>query len=294
MSAAQVPEGAAEVAAQLARHLPGLRPEAVTPLGSGLDHDAYAVDGALVVRYDRDPDPAARAAAVVREAWVLELVATVCPVPVPPVRLVVPQQGCLALGRLPGVPLLDRPAAERAGCAAEVGAELGGVLAALQAVPLARLDGRVQLDDVAPRAWLDEAAETYRAVRGEIPTGARADVERFLAGPPAPAPARRVLSHNDLGIEHVLVEDGRVTGIIDWSDAAITDPAVDLGRILRDLGSVALDRALAASGADDGETLRRRAVFYARCTLLEDLAHGLQPGQERYAVKSLEALPWLF
>ncbi|GAA4709969.1 hypothetical protein GCM10023215_59640 [Pseudonocardia yuanmonensis] len=283
--------GAAEVAARLARHLPVAT---VTPLGSGLDHDAYEVDGTLIARFGREPDPGARAAAVVREAELLRLLATVCPVPVPPVRLVVPGEGCLVLGRLPGAPLLDRSAADRAACGPEVGAVLGTVLAALHALPPARLNGVVEVDDVEPDVWHDEATETYEAVQGAIPADLRGGVERFLAEPPPPAPERRVLTHNDLGIEHVLVDDVRVTGIIDWSDAAVADPAVDLGRILRDLGRAALDRAVDACGAGDGEPLRTRALFYARCTLLEDLAHGLQPGREQYAAKSLEALPWLF
>ena len=40
-------------------------------------------------------------------------------------------------------------------------------------------------------------------------------------------------SHNDLGIEQVLV-DGSVstaTVVIDWTDAAIVDPAHDFGRV---------------------------------------------------------------
>lgn len=36
------------------------------------------------------------------------------------------------------------------------------------------------------------------------------------------------LIHGDLGPEHVMSEDGRITGIIDWSDARIGDPALDL------------------------------------------------------------------
>lgn len=295
MTAARaVPRGPAEVAAQLARHLPGLRSDAVTLLGSGLDHDVYDIDDTLVARYRHDPDPAASAAAVAREAGLLRLVAAICPVPVPPVRLVVPQQGCLVLGKLAGVSLLDRSEAGHAAAVPAVGAVLGAALAALHALPLTRLNGWAGVDDVAPSAWLDEAAETYRAVRSEIPAGSRAAVERFLSEPPAPVPERRVFSHNDLGAEHVLVDDGRVTGIIDWSDAAITDPAIDLGRILRDLGPAALASALTVYGAHDQGPSPARVRFYARCTLLEDLAYGLQPGHERYAAKSLAALHWLF
>jgi aminoglycoside phosphotransferase (APT) family kinase protein len=44
-------------------------------------------------------------------------------------------------------------------------------------------------------------------------------------GRPAP---RLTMTHADLGPEHILVVDDHVTGIIDWSDARVGDPAVDL------------------------------------------------------------------
>jgi hypothetical protein len=37
-----------------------------------------------------------------------------------------------------------------------------------------------------------------------------------------------------------------------------------------------------------------RAAFYARCAVLEDLAHGVATGQDAYASKSRAALGWLF
>jgi aminoglycoside phosphotransferase (APT) family kinase protein len=104
-----------------------------------------------------------------------------------------------------------------------------------------------------------------------------------------------VLCHDDLGIEHVLADgDGAVTGVIDWSDAAVADPAGDLGRILRDLGPGALDAALAALAPDDPEAVGERAVLRARCGALEDLAYGLGEGRPAYVDKVLVALPWLF
>jgi aminoglycoside phosphotransferase (APT) family kinase protein len=39
---------------------------------------------------------------------------------------------------------------------------------------------------------------------------------------------RNSLVHCDFGPEHILVTDGRITGIIDWTDAEIGDPALDL------------------------------------------------------------------
>jgi aminoglycoside phosphotransferase (APT) family kinase protein len=87
-----------------------------------------------------------------------------------------------------------------------------------------------------------------------------------------------------------------VTGIVDWSDAAITDPAYDLGLVYRDLGPAALSAALGSyrPGADDVSEIWDRAVFYARCTALEDLAHGITTGQDAYVRRSRAALDWLF
>ncbi|MEL6346866.1 MAG: phosphotransferase [Myxococcota bacterium] len=50
----------------------------------------------------------------------------------------------------------------------------------------------------------------------------------FFEANPLPAVASR-LCHNDMGMEHVLMdpERGRLTGIIDWGDMTWTDPAVD-------------------------------------------------------------------
>jgi hypothetical protein len=87
-----------------------------------------------------------------------------------------------------------------------------------------------------------------------------------------------------------------VTGVINWSDAAIVDPAIDFGLQYRDLGPAALQAAMGSyrPGASDLATLGERARFYARCSVFEDLAYGLQTGRDTYVDKSLAALAWLF
>jgi aminoglycoside phosphotransferase (APT) family kinase protein len=131
-----------------------------------------------------------------------------------------------------------------------------------------------------------------------VPVAHRRAVGAFLAAPPPAARYAPAFSHNDLGIEHVLVDPVAlmVTGVIDWSDAAIVDPACDFGLLYRDLGPAALDAAISScrTGVNDLVTLRARAVFYARCSLLEDLAYGIETGQDNYVDKSLAAMVWLF
>lgn len=59
--------------------LPGYRIDSIVRLGAGLENVAYEVNNDLIVRFSVAPDPAARAAAVQREAGVLETVAVVSP-----------------------------------------------------------------------------------------------------------------------------------------------------------------------------------------------------------------------
>ena len=136
----------------------------------------------------------------------------------------------------------------------------------------------------------------------------RPRIAAFLHATPPEPTHEIVFSHNDLGIEHVLVDAATLTvsGVIDFSDAALDDPSYDFGLILRDLGPNALAAALAGYAASlptDADAIDRsaadvtapaRAGFYARCSVLEDLRYGIDTGRLSYVSKSIAALDWLF
>ncbi len=288
---------ATSVADIVRAHLPGFLVSSVVPIGEGVDNFAYVVNDELVVRFGKESQPARCAELISPEAELLAVVAQISPLRVPEPVFSDPRQGCLAYVKIPGEPLLHLPRWQRLEIAPAVCVTLGEFLAALHAAPADRMAGLVGRDEVPMAEWREEAMGNYSSVRTSIPAARRAAVETFLAAsPPDSGPGTLVFSHNDLGIEHVLIdpEAGVVTGVIDWSDAAITDPAYDFGLIYRDLGPAALTAALRGYAAGDTGALRERAGFYARCSVLEDLAYGRRTGLSVYTDKNLAALDWLF
>lgn len=275
----------------LATHMPGARAASVEQLGAGLDNHAYLVDGELVVRFSGEPSPERRAELIERDARLLAAVAPIATVAVPEPLFAAPADGCLAYRMLPGVQLFGHPAPP----AAALGRTLGALLAALHAAPAGALEELAGIDAATPAEWQRHAATAYAEARAAVPARLRGAVEAFLDGP-APAPtARLAFSHNDLGAEHVLVAGAPLTvsAVIDWSDAAVVDPANDFGLILRDIGPLALDAALAVYG-DSDPALRERAAFHARCTLFEDLAYAVERDSAPHRANCAAALDRLF
>ncbi len=223
----------------------------VEPLGAGLDHRVYAVGDALVARFG---------AGAGTEAALLEAIAPRLPLPVPvPIAA---DGDCLIQPRVAGGPLLEQPRAARRAFAP-------ALLAFADTLHALRPDVEIATDATPLEAWIEEAVETVAALREHVP----ATVEAALTQPVPPSAAHRLI-HGDLGAEHVFVDAGEITGVIDWGDAAIGDPALDHGKLMRDFG------------VDLGE----RARLYAVCTALEDLAYGLETGDARYRVSALAAL----
>lgn len=249
------------------KHRPG---GPVRILGEGLDNVVYETDDGLIVRCPKRPDPEA----LDRERLILAAMARVSPLPVPK-----PQgdsRVCLVYPKLQGVPLI-------AGLPSKLDTIVAQLRSFLEILHRLEVDA-AEADEVPLEEWRTEAAQTHKACAPEIPAAHRGAVVDFLRTPPPPEPSETAFCHNDFGIEHILVSGETVTGVIDWSDAALTDPARDYAKLYRDLGPVALPP----------EHLRDRAVFYARCGVLEDLAYGLSTGEQVYVEKSLASLGWLF
>jgi len=174
---------------------------------------------------------------------------------------------------------------------------LGEVLGGLHLAPIEKMEKLVQRDTYPLIAWLEDAERDYEEIVEHIPAASRRPIDEFPGHASPAEPGVEAFCHNDLGAEHVLVnaEANAVTGIIDWADAAIGDPVRDLALVFRDLGPGVFEVTLAHYGGGLEDVDRERAVFYARCKLLEDVAYGMcNSGARHYAEAGLARLDRTF
>ncbi|MEV5843830.1 aminoglycoside phosphotransferase family protein [Streptomyces sp. NPDC051985] len=91
----------------------------------------------------------------------------------------------------------------------------------------------------------------------------------------AAQPGTAVLVHHDLRGEHLVVSaDGRVRGVLDWTDAAVGDPAEDIAGLALAVGSGAAVRAATLAGYGARPCLR--GLWLARCDTVIRLADRLE------------------
>ena len=100
------------------------------------------------------------------------------------------------------------------------------------------------------------------------------------------------LVHNDLAAEHILVDEAAqtVTGIIDWSDIAVSDPALDFAGMFHWGGQAFSDAVLSAYEGAIDDRLVSRARFMAACRGVGDVKFGLETDRREYIAGGLRAL----
>jgi aminoglycoside phosphotransferase (APT) family kinase protein len=258
-----------EVTAERVRELlrdqfPGLVIGGLQLYGEGWDNVAFLVNGSWVFRF---PKREAARLAMEHEILCLQALGDDLPLRVPRIEFVGRPQGeypfpFSGYAELPG----------RTACSVDwtlpdrmaVAPRLGAFLACLhdETQPLARNAGLpgdlIRRTDLPFRLQGLQERLALLEPSQELPDGERmiewaGDLAR---SEPWGGTARVV--HGDLYARHLLVDsDQRLTGVIDWGDAHLGDPALDLSVLFGFLPAQARPGFLQAYGEIDMETLRR-------------------------------------
>ncbi|MGW1722047.1 aminoglycoside phosphotransferase family protein [Streptomyces sp. NPDC002306] len=158
-------------------------------------------------------------------------------------------------------------------------ADLAGLLTGLREVP-ARQAETLGVPRTAPRSlealrrMAVPAAELLGAADEFDPT----PLHRFTPSGAArlvAQPGVAVLVHHGLRGEHLVVgADGRVRGVLDWTDAIVGDPAEDIAGLALAVGAPAAVRAATLAGYGARPCLR--GLWLARCDTVIRLAERLE------------------
>lgn len=183
----------------------------------GWDMRATLVDGRWVERSPRSPEiePQAR-----REVEFLPWLAPQVPLPIPIPFVVSEQPLVLRHTFLPG----DRCP----GTSAAHGRAIGRFLRTLHAVDTNEAVAHgLQDAEAAQEARQASHHRLAQRILPLMPEVVRSDGEELLARSRHLAPPTCVV-HADLGLDHIRVVGDAVTGVIDWGDSCVGDPALDL------------------------------------------------------------------
>lgn len=215
---------------------------------SGWDFKVLIVDDAWVIRWPRHELAVEE---IRQEVGLLPVIAPLLPVEVPQFEYISPEPWLVAYRFIRGNPLVtENPDGVRA------------FLDALHAIDVTAVPAR------RPH-WL----ETYRELAGEfrrvvlplLDPDERSRGAAVLAETETLTGFDPVLTHSDLGPEHLLVRDEKLVGVIDWGDARIGDPAIDYAWLL----------SVPFRAWDVDDELRRRAGTYHRLEPWFEVHHGV-------------------
>ena len=268
------PARAAELVAAAAPRLAGAP---VVPLATGWDNTVVMVAGEWAFRF---PRRAVALPGVRREIAVLPRIAPLLPLPVPVPEVVgsdgEPSEPWPFTGArlLPGRELADAGPAD--GARVPAAAATGAFLRALHSPEVrAASDVELPVDPLGRGHPASRLGHTRATLDGLVASGTWAGdpaVDALLerAGRLVAPGGAPVLVHGDLHARHLLVDAaGRASGVIDWGDVCLADPALDLSLGYAAFAGPARAAFLTAYGPVDAEReLRARALAVRLAALL--------------------------
>ena len=270
----------------------GLEAASVVLIDEGWDSSVFEVDGEWILRVPRRQE--VRGWMRVEAALLPEL-AEALPVPVPRFEAVedTADDFFVLYRKLEGDTLSAK--ACRGPSGAQLARQLGAFLADLHAFPRERATA-AGLVDAGPADWVVEQ-RTFAAVCAEqvMPllspaeqTRAERMFQELFSG--LEKLTETVLVHRDLGPAHLLHRGASVNGVIDWSDAAFGDPALDFAWLLHGTGAAFGEALLQAYGRRPDDSLPSRALSYHRLGPWHEVLYGLEGEHPEFVASGLDGV----
>ncbi|HAL49693.1 MAG: hypothetical protein FI707_05310 [SAR202 cluster bacterium] len=283
----------------LEAHLPGIEIRTCEPITDGWSSYVLEVNGRRIFRFPRRPEIAH---GVETEILLLPLLAEALPVAVPSYDVIArdrPDDPALFVGydKIQGQQL-HRDSLPVQTQRRQLARDIGELLSALHSIPTDGLatanvapvtaDGwRRQYQAMFERAQQDvfplldvEAQRAESAFWHEFLD----DDENFSFVP--------ALVHADLGPEHIICDYGqsRVVGVIDWEDAQIGDPAMDVTGMLNEMGEAFAKDVLEHYAGNTDQRLPNRARYYARVVPYHHIWFGQETGAQVHVRQGLKRI----
>lgn len=268
------------------------------PLGAGMDFCVFALDPddgpPLTVRCPRH-DEAMANARMQRRA--LPELARRLPVAVPvPVAAAVNPLGPGELDvfvRVPGEVLADEQWRRRGLLDSPNAATVAAIIEALAATPVEAARSWGVPDHDLRRGVTDRARRIAAEVAPLLPAAAAAALtswwQRFVADDDNFANAERVI-HADISLDHLLVDDGAIVGLIDFGDLAVGDPDYELCYLYNDAGAEFVAEVQRCRGAELTDRLAAKLRFFELNDLVFDALWAIDDDDRELLAATLPRL----
>jgi aminoglycoside 2''-phosphotransferase len=251
------------------RHFPAVELRSVRSITRGWDSVVLEVNGEFMFRFPRRDEVQV---ALMREIHLLPLLAPTLATPVPHFRFIARDITFVGYPKLNGMACEDEGLS--AGQAISLLPALARFLGELHRFPRAQAR-QTGVIEYTPQRWreryhqryLDVQTRVFPLLAGDLAQRSAQLWEDFLHDSAGVA-FQSVLIHGDLAGEHILCDPGRavLTGVIDWGDVAIGDPALDFAGLYSLFGRGFVEQMLRRYQGQEERAFWRRLDFY-RCIL---------------------------
>jgi aminoglycoside phosphotransferase (APT) family kinase protein len=278
------------VGATIARTFPEFQGVRVELLDEGWDFRVFEVDESWLFRFPRRKTSVAK---LKKEREILSVIGDWVSLPVPNHEYYhEPKEGSIrafaGYRKLPGIPgdiskLVDRDMVAR---------QLGMFLERLHTYPVdkAREAGVPEVRNLIEH-WRDKSRDQLQRLDG---LNVNRDLLRRYLENDAPLISDRApcLVHNDLWAEHILIDihSGGASGIIDWGDTIVSDPAIDFACLYAWYGESWLENVLTHYTLEVDPELLSRSRYLGTCLAIHNITLGRDQGHARWIDAGYAAL----